>query len=95
MSAVRLARVTDAPLDLAAHLDAVADPRAGAVTTFLGRVRDHDPDAATRAQLADLTDRAEQGVAADLQGLLPAGAAQAEPDKGEGSTLAVPVGARR
>lgn len=47
MSAVRLARVTDAPLDLAAHLDAVADPRAGAVTTFLGRVRDHDPDAAT------------------------------------------------
>jgi molybdopterin synthase catalytic subunit len=38
-----LARVTDAPLDLAAHVAAVADPRAGAVATFLGTVRDHDP----------------------------------------------------
>jgi molybdopterin synthase catalytic subunit len=38
-----LARVTDAPLDLAAHVAAFADPRAGAVATFLGTVRDHDP----------------------------------------------------
>lgn len=45
MSAVRLARISDEPLDLAAHLAAVEDDRAGAVTTFLGRVRDHDPDA--------------------------------------------------
>lgn len=46
MSAVRLAAVTDAPLDVAAHLAAVDDPARGAVTTFIGRVRDHDPDAA-------------------------------------------------
>lgn len=32
------------PLDVAAHLRAVADPRAGAVASFLGHVRDHDPD---------------------------------------------------
>lgn len=47
MSAVRLARISADPLDIAAHLDAVEDPTAGAVTTFIGRVRDHDPDAAT------------------------------------------------
>jgi len=34
--------VVDAPLDLAAHTDSVADPRAGAVVTFQGVVRDHD-----------------------------------------------------
>ncbi len=47
MSAVRLARISAEPLDIAAHLDAVDDPTAGAVTSFVGRVRDHDPDAAT------------------------------------------------
>ncbi|MEV1331696.1 molybdenum cofactor biosynthesis protein MoaE [Micromonospora costi] len=34
--------VTDRPLDLAAHEAAVADPRAGAVVSFQGVVRDHD-----------------------------------------------------
>ncbi len=43
---VRIARVVDEPLDVAAHLDAVDDPSAGATTSFVGRVRDHDPDAA-------------------------------------------------
>lgn len=47
MTGVRLAAISDSPLDLAAHLDAVDDAAAGAVTTFVGRVRDHDPDAAT------------------------------------------------
>ena len=42
----RLARVTDAPLDLAEHLAAVDDATCGAVVTFVGRVRDHDPEAA-------------------------------------------------
>ncbi len=42
----RLARVGEAPLDLAEHLAAVDDPACGAVVTFVGRVRDHDPDAA-------------------------------------------------
>ncbi|WP_246637047.1 molybdenum cofactor biosynthesis protein MoaE [Actinoplanes hulinensis] len=36
------AEVIDAPLDLAAHEAAVADPRAGAVVSFQGVVRDHD-----------------------------------------------------
>ncbi|MEH1012675.1 molybdenum cofactor biosynthesis protein MoaE [Micromonospora sp. CPCC 206060] len=39
---VRYAEVTSAPLDLAAHEAAVADPRAGAVVSFQGVVRDHD-----------------------------------------------------
>ncbi|WP_305036238.1 molybdenum cofactor biosynthesis protein MoaE [Micromonospora sp. Llam0] len=34
--------VTSQPLDLAAHEAAVADPRAGAVVSFQGVVRDHD-----------------------------------------------------
>jgi molybdopterin synthase catalytic subunit len=39
---VKLVEVVDATLDLAAHERAVADPRAGAVVTFQGVVRDHD-----------------------------------------------------
>jgi molybdopterin synthase catalytic subunit len=39
---VTLVEVVDAALDLAAHEEAVADPRAGAVVTFQGVVRDHD-----------------------------------------------------
>lgn len=35
-------RVTDEPLDVAEHEKAVADPRAGAVVSFAGVVRDHD-----------------------------------------------------
>lgn len=45
-AAVVLARITDEPLDVAAHLDAVAHGSAGAEASFIGRVRDHDPDAA-------------------------------------------------
>ena len=46
MAAVRVAAISAEPLDLDAHLRAVDDRAAGAVTTFVGRVRDHDPDAA-------------------------------------------------
>src|SRR3546814_20412045 len=46
MSVARIAVISEAPLDVAAHLAAVEDPALGAVTTFVGRVRDHDPDAA-------------------------------------------------
>jgi len=42
---VRLARISAEPLDLAEHLDAVQDARTGAEISFVGRVRDHDPDA--------------------------------------------------
>ncbi|MDN3496647.1 molybdenum cofactor biosynthesis protein MoaE [Planococcus sp. APC 4015] len=52
---VRIAAISAEPLDIAAHLDAVEDPTAGAVTTFVGRVRDHDPDAATAVVALEYT----------------------------------------
>ncbi|GAB1688434.1 molybdenum cofactor biosynthesis protein MoaE [Krasilnikovia sp. M28-CT-15] len=39
---VTIVAVSDTDLDLAAHERAVADPRAGAVVSFQGVVRDHD-----------------------------------------------------
>lgn len=51
----RLARVVDEPLDVAAHLAAVAAPGVGAVATFVGTVRDHDPGAAGRVVALDYT----------------------------------------
>lgn len=47
MPDVRIARISADPLSLDAHLGAVDDPRMGAETSFVGRVRDHDPDAET------------------------------------------------
>ena len=41
-STAPLARVTDEPLSVAAHEDAVAHPAAGATVSFAGVVRDHD-----------------------------------------------------
>jgi molybdopterin synthase catalytic subunit len=41
---IRLVRVSDQPLDRAAHEAAVADPRAGAHVVFCGVVRSHDHD---------------------------------------------------
>ena len=40
-----LVELSGEPLDVGAHLTAVASPRAGAVASFIGQVRDHDPDA--------------------------------------------------
>lgn len=37
--------LSDAPLDVAAHLSDVAAPDAGATALFVGTVRDRDPDA--------------------------------------------------
>jgi molybdopterin synthase catalytic subunit len=42
LGTVRLTAVTVAPLDVAVHTAAVADPAAGAVVSFSGAVRDHD-----------------------------------------------------
>lgn len=39
-----LAEVTSDPIDLAAMIAAVQSTRHGAVTTFVGQVRDHDPE---------------------------------------------------
>jgi molybdopterin synthase catalytic subunit len=62
---VRLARVSAQPLDLDEHLRAVDDAGAGAVTTFVGRVRDHDPDAAGAVVALEYTAHpdAEAGLA--------------------------------
>jgi molybdopterin synthase catalytic subunit len=38
------ARIGEQPLDVAQHLAAVDAPDCGAVVTFIGQVRDHDPD---------------------------------------------------
>ncbi|WP_456844923.1 molybdenum cofactor biosynthesis protein MoaE [Cellulomonas sp. P5_C6] len=38
-----IARVVDEPLDLQFHVEHVSGPRVGAVATFVGLVRDHDP----------------------------------------------------
>lgn len=40
------AAISEEPLELAAHLALVEDAAMGAEATFVGRVRDHDPDAA-------------------------------------------------
>ncbi|MEJ1091625.1 molybdenum cofactor biosynthesis protein MoaE [Microbacterium istanbulense] len=42
---ITIAEIASNPLDVAAHLTAVADPRAGATALFVGTVRDHDPGA--------------------------------------------------
>lgn len=52
---VRLARVSAEPVSLDAHLAAVVDPAAGAEVSFVGRVRDHDPDAATAVVALEYT----------------------------------------
>ncbi|HEY9423643.1 MAG TPA: molybdenum cofactor biosynthesis protein MoaE [Microterricola sp.] len=39
-----LIAISPSPLDLAAHLAAVDSAAFGAVATFIGQVRDHDPD---------------------------------------------------
>lgn len=44
MGQVRLAKISSEQLDVARHLAAVDDPTAGAVASFIGVVRDHDPD---------------------------------------------------
>lgn len=43
---IRLAAISDEPLDLAAHSAAVRDDAAGAEVTFCGVVRNHDADRA-------------------------------------------------
>jgi len=42
---VAFARITARELDLAEHLNAVTGPESGAVVTFTGQIRNHDPDA--------------------------------------------------
>ena len=48
-----IALLTDQPLDLQFHVEHVSDPRAGAVATFVGLVRDHDPSVEGRVVALD------------------------------------------
>lgn len=70
MTGTPLARVTTDELLLAEHLAAVDDPRAGAVVTFVGQIRDHDPEAAGRVVSLDYT--AHPDAERVLEGLVTA-----------------------
>jgi len=52
---VRHARIENEPLSLDAHLALVDDARMGAEVSFVGRVRDHDPDAASAVVALEYT----------------------------------------
>ncbi|UUT34924.1 molybdenum cofactor biosynthesis protein MoaE [Microbacterium elymi] len=52
---ILIAQISDQPLDEAAHRAAVDDPRMGAELAFVGRVRDHDPDAASAVVALEYT----------------------------------------
>jgi molybdopterin synthase catalytic subunit len=52
---IALTQLTREPLDVAAHLAAVASPRAGASAVFVGTVRDHDPEADGRVVTLEYT----------------------------------------
>ncbi len=47
--------LSDAPLDLSAHVSAVSSPAHGAVATFVGLVRDHDPSVTGEVTHLDYT----------------------------------------
>ncbi|TFC81603.1 molybdenum cofactor biosynthesis protein MoaE [Cryobacterium cheniae] len=54
-------QVTSLPLDLAAHVAAVSTGSCGAVVTFIGQVRDHDPDAAGQVTGLDYSAHPDAG----------------------------------
>ncbi|WP_028051166.1 molybdenum cofactor biosynthesis protein MoaE [Cellulomonas sp. URHD0024] len=65
-----IAQVVDEPLDLAFHVEHVSGPRAGAVATFVGLVRDHDPSVSGRVVGLDYS--AHPDVATVLAGIVSA-----------------------
>jgi molybdopterin synthase catalytic subunit len=60
---VRLAAISSTPIDLAAHLALVDDAGMGAETSFVGRVRDHDPDAAGEVVALEYSAHPDAGTA--------------------------------
>jgi len=50
-----IARIVEHALDLQFHVEHVSHPRAGAVATFVGLVRDHDPSVEGRVVGLDYT----------------------------------------
>lgn len=59
--AVAFARLSDQPLELAEHVAAVSRPGFGAVATFVGIVRDHDPDVAGRVTALEYSAHPDAG----------------------------------
>ncbi|MDQ2622681.1 MAG: molybdenum cofactor biosynthesis protein MoaE [Actinomycetota bacterium] len=53
MPGVAFARIAEEPLDLTQHLEAVSGPGFGAVVTFVGQIRDHDPEATGTVELVE------------------------------------------
>ena len=74
---VQLAQLTDRPLDLDTHLRAVDDPRQGAVATFVGQVRDHDPE--VRGEVVQLSYSAHPDAPAVLRDIAETVVAQHDP----------------
>ncbi len=79
---VALAALTDAPLDVLAHHTAVAGTADGAVASFVGLVRDHDPSVVGTVVALDYSAHPD---AADVLSAIAARVADAHP----GTTLAV------
>ncbi|MGO2112611.1 MAG: molybdenum cofactor biosynthesis protein MoaE, partial [Pseudoclavibacter sp.] len=68
---VEIAAISAEPIDTAAHLAAVADPHAGATASFIGTVRDHDPEASGTVTTLDYSshpdaERVLASIAGDL-----------------------------
>jgi molybdopterin synthase catalytic subunit len=57
----RINEVSGEPLDIPAHLSAVSTGACGAVVTFIGQVRDHDPDANGRVTGLDYSAHPDAG----------------------------------
>lgn len=74
---VVIADVLEGRLDVDAHLSAVESPRQGAVASFIGRVRDHDPE--VDGQVALLSYTAHPDVAAVMRDIAKRVAAQHDP----------------
>ena len=68
---VGLVEVTERSLDLERHLDAVSGTGYGAIASFIGQIRDHDPEAAGPVQ------RLEYSAHPDAQSILERIAAEA------------------
>lgn len=66
---VLVAQISEHPLDLAQHLDAVDAPEQGACATFVGTVRNHDPEA---PGVVDHLDYSAHPSAADVLATLAA-----------------------
>ena len=56
-----IARIVEDALDLQFHVEHVSDPRAGAVATFVGLVRDHDPSVSGRVVGLDYSAHPDAG----------------------------------